>query len=280
MRVGLERARCLTGAMPTAAVNGIELYYELDGTGPRLLFVNGSGATLESSRPLVAPFRDHFEVLAHDQRGLGRSTVAPGPCSMADYAADAVALVDHVGWGSCRVVGVSFGGMVAQELAVTWPERVERLALLCTSPGGPGGSSYPLHELAALDASERAARMVTLLDTRFTPEWLDTHADDRALVAFFASRLVGEASAGTAEQLRGEAAQLEARRHHDVTDRLGAIRCPTLVASGRFDGIAPPANGEIIAARVPDSELRLYEGGHAFFVQDRTALPEVLAFLG
>ena len=76
---------------------------------------------------------------------------------MADYAADAAALLDHVGWDTCRVVGVSFGGMVAQELAVTSPERVERLALLCTSPGGASGASYPLHELAALPTDERVA---------------------------------------------------------------------------------------------------------------------------
>jgi pimeloyl-ACP methyl ester carboxylesterase len=66
---------------------------------------------------------------------------------MASYAADGAALLDHAGWTTARVFGISFGGMVAQELAVTWPDRVERLALLCTSPGGEGGSSYPLHEL-------------------------------------------------------------------------------------------------------------------------------------
>ncbi len=80
--------------------------------------------------------------------------------------------------------------------------------------------------------------------------------------------------------LRGEVEQLEARRGHDVWDRLDAVACPTLVAAGRFDGIAPPANSEAIAARIPDCRLRLYEGGHAFFAQDRRALPEILDFLG
>ena len=84
-----------------------------------------------------------MEVVAHDQRGLGRSSIPAGPYTMAQYAADALGLLDAVGWSTCRVVGVSFGGMVAQELAVTAPERVERLALMCTSPGGAGGSSYP-----------------------------------------------------------------------------------------------------------------------------------------
>ena len=83
----------------------------------------------------------------------------------------------------------------------------------------------------------------------------------------------------TAEQLRGEALQLEARSRHDVCDRLARITCPTLVACGRFDGIAPPSNGEAIAARVPGAELRLYDGGHAFFAQDPAALPDVISFL-
>jgi pimeloyl-ACP methyl ester carboxylesterase len=72
---------------------------------------------------------------------------------------------------------------------------------------------------------------------------------------------------------------MEARHHHDVVDRLGAIACPTLVACGRYDGIAPPPNSEVIAARVPGAELRVYEGGHTFFLQDRAALPEILDFL-
>ncbi len=79
--------------------------------------------------------------------------------------------------------------------------------------------------------------------------------------------------------LRGEQAQLDARSRLDVIDRLGRITCPTLVASGRYDGIAPVDNGEAIAARVPGAELRVYEGGHMFFVQDPTALPAILDFL-
>ena len=78
---------------------------------------------------MLDPFTERFDVVAHDQRGLGKTSIPPGPYEMADYAADAAALLDHVGWDSCRVVGMSFGGMVAQEFAVTWPERVERLAL-------------------------------------------------------------------------------------------------------------------------------------------------------
>ena len=262
--------------MPAVVVNGIDLYYERRGSGARLLFLNGSGATLASSAPLIWSFANRFDVVAHDQRGLGRTAIPPGPYTMADYARDAAALLDHLGWPACRVIGVSFGGMVAQELAVTWPQRVERLALVCTSPGGVGGASYPLHDLAALPADERAAIGLRILDTRFTPEWLAVHAGDRALVEMMAARAD---AAKTDEQRRGEAEQIEARRHHDVCERLSAITCPTLVACGRFDGIAPLANGQWIAAHVSGAVLRLYEGGHAFFVQEPTALPEITAFL-
>ena len=96
---------------------------------------------------MVDGWAKEFDVVAHDQRGLGQTEIPPGPYEMADYAADAAALLDSLGWDSCRVVGTSFGGMVAQEFAVTWPERVERLGLVCTSPGGDF-ASYPLHELA------------------------------------------------------------------------------------------------------------------------------------
>src|SRR6185369_6110363 len=136
-------------------LNGVDLYHELAGDGADLLFLNGSGATLETSAPLIDRLRRHFRVLAFDARGLGRSGAVDSPYEMADLASDALALLDHVGWQTCPVFGVSFGGMVALEVAVTAPSRVDRLALLCTSAGGAGGSSYPLHELAQLSADER-----------------------------------------------------------------------------------------------------------------------------
>ena len=262
--------------MPTVAANGISIYYERAGSGPPLLFCNGSGATLATSELLIRPFTTRFDVVAHDQRGLGRTEIPPTPYTMTDYATDAMALVDQVGWDRCRVVGISFGGMVAQEIAVTWPERVERLALLCTSPGGSSRASYPLHELATLPDDERQATSVRLLDTRFTRAWLAEHPADQGLVDMVAGRMTAEKSA---EQLRGEAGQVEARSRHDVYDRLPRIACPTFVAAGRFDGIAPVSNSEAIAHQVPGSKLRIYDGGHAFVGQDPAAFPEILDFL-
>jgi 3-oxoadipate enol-lactonase len=262
--------------MPIATINGIEVLYELVGTGPRLLVFNGSGGTLDGARPLIAKLAGHFEVLVHDQRCLGGTTVTDTVPTMADYAADGAALLDHVGWPTARLFGISFGGMVAQEFAVTWPERVERLALLCTSPGGAGGSSYPLHTIATMSADEQESLRMHLADSRYTPDFLAAHPFDRMLAEMAAA---GRAAPRTERQRRGEELQLLARKDHDVWDRLHRITAPTLVACGEFDALAPPSNSAAIASRVVGSELRTYEGGHGFAWQDRAALPEIVGFL-
>ena len=266
--------------MATLARPDLTLWYERHGrvdTGaPRVLVFNGSGGTIEGSRPLVDKLAEYCDVLVHDQRCLGRTGLPAEQPTMADYAADALALVDHVGWDRFAVFGISFGGMVAQEFAVTHPERIDRLALLCTSSGGAGGASYPLHLMAAMDPEERARVSLTNLDIRYDEAFLAEHPFDRRIVDGMRQRAEVPKSD---EQVRGEAMQLEARRHHDVWDRLTAITCPTLITCGDYDGIAPPANSEAIHRRIAGSELCRYEGGHMFVYQDRRAFPDIIGFL-
>jgi len=262
--------------MPIFESDDISINYQITGTGPRVLFFNGSGATLQSTELLIWSLSKECQVLAHDQRGLGLTSIPDGPYTMAQYSADAAALLDHVGWESCSVVGISFGGMVAQEFAVTYPERVERLMLMCTSAGGSGGSSYPLHTLTSMSADERDSKMVTLSDTRFTPEWLASHPADAQMMGM---RQAQGAVQKTDDVMRGERLQLEARITHDVAERLHHISAPTFVAAGRFDGIAPPVNSEAIVERIADATLSLYEGGHMFIAQDPTAIREIRTFL-
>ena len=253
------------------ASNGdVDLWYERSGTGPPLLFISGTGGDLRV-RPNVfdGPLVRYFDVVAYDQRGLGQSSKPDRRYTMADYASDAAAVLDAVGWASCGVMGVSFGGMVAQELAIRFPDRVERLVLACTSSGGAGGSSYPLHELESLPADERLRMSIALSDTRYGLEWQAEHPDEAA--AFV--------SAAAARQGASSARQLEARRHHDTYDRLGSITAPTLVLAGQYDGIAPVTNSEALAAAISSSELRVYEGGHLFLLQDSQAFTDAITFL-
>lgn len=258
-----------------ADCNGTQLWYERQGQGQPLLYCNGSGATLESARPILERLAGSFDVVAFDHRGMGRSPLSAGPYDMADLAADLEALLDGLGWEQCALVGLSFGGMVAQELAVTHPDRVERLALLSTSPGG-AFPSYPLEELADLPADERAGRSLLLADRRWTDEWFSTHPGDLQVVLALAA---GHTTEETDQQRRGRLAQLEARRGHDVVDRLHLVTAPTYVGCGRHDDIAPVVNSEAIVQRVRDARLRVHDGGHLFLFQDPSAWPDVMSFL-
>ncbi len=261
--------------MPVDTVNGVELGWERWGSGPRVLFCNGSGRSLAEARPMLDYLAGEFELLAWDYRGFGPSGLPNGSYTMADLAEDVEGLLDLVGWEACRVIGISFGGMVAQEFAVTDPERVERLALLCTSSGGEGGSSYPLQDLLAIPERDRAVVGLKLVDSRWDEDWFDAHPDDRMVAERFAPKAVPDAAGAAAS-----AAQMVARAGHDVWDRLPLIACPTLVASGRYDEIAPAENGRAIASRIPGAEFRDYEGGHAFLLQDTAAMRDLVAFLG
>ena len=263
--------------MPRAAVGDIEIHYERQGDGPPLLFISGTGGDLRA-RPNIfdGPFPKAFEVLAYDQRGLGQTAKPDGPYSMAGYGDDAARLMDQIGWASALVVGVSFGGMVAQELVLRHPGKVQRLVLACTSPGGAGGASFPFHEVQDMDRLERSRRLIPISDTRRDEAWARAHPE------FYAQLLelgAADPSADEPGRAMGALRQLEARALHDAWDRLPRIACPVMIAAGRYDGIALPKAQEAMAGRIPGAQLRFFEGGHLFMLQDRDAIPAMAAFL-
>jgi 3-oxoadipate enol-lactonase len=265
--------------VPFVAVRDIEIYYEIHGTGPRLLSISGTGADLRRSPNIFAmPIARHFEILAYDQRGLGQTSRPDIPYTMADYAADADGLLDAVGWDRCMVLGISFGGMVAQELALRFPQRVERLVLACTSSGGAGGSSYPLHELAHLTPEEYVRRLIPLSDTRCDAAWQAANRlEFQALINQNLSGLqVGRDEPG---RKTGARRQLEARILHDTFERLPNIRMPVYICGGRFDGIAKPDCLKALQQQIPGGRLEFFEGGHLFYIQDPRAFERMGAFL-
>ncbi len=265
--------------MPFADLAGPRVYYERAGTGPRLLFISGTGSDLRVKPGVFeSPLGRAFDVLAYDQRGLGRSDKPDGPYTMGDYADDASRLLDAIGWDSAAVMGVSFGGMVAQELALRHPHRVSRLVLACTSAGGAGGASYPLHEIAPLPDEERVALQMSISDLRQTAVWQRAHPDAvaKALAWGRAAALHGSDDPA---RVKGAALQLAARAGHDTWARLGELDIPVLLCAGRHDGIAPFANMQAMAARIRGAELRGYDGGHLFLIQDRSAYPEIIGWL-
>jgi 3-oxoadipate enol-lactonase len=263
--------------VPLAHLGSINLYYERAGDGPPLLFISGTGGDLRN-KPNVfdGPLAKAFDVLAYDQRGLGRSDKPDVDYSMADYADDAAALMDFAGWPGAGVIGVSFGGMVAQELALRHPAKVQRLVLACTSPGGAGGASYPFHEIQHLAGEARARHLLPISDTRRDAAWAAAHPETYAqlIAATSANPFAGEPG-----REMGARRQLEARANHDTWDRLDQIACPVMIAAGRYDGVALPATQERMAGRIAGATLRFFEGGHLFMLQDRSATSAIAEFL-
>ena len=263
--------------MPYIQTPKLQLYYERVGAGDPLLFISGTGADLRNKPNFLdGPATKVFDTLAYDQRGLGQSDKPSITYSMADYADDAAALLDAIGWDQAHIIGVSFGGMVAQELALRHGNRIKRLVLACTSPGGEGGASYPLHDVQDMEPEARARHMIPISDTRNDAPWASANAKTYEAMIAFASTDAFKGEAGRAE---GAKRQLEARRHHDTWNRLSDIACPTLICGGKFDGIAVPATQEKMAARIPNAKREMIDGGHLFMLQDRTAIQTMISFL-
>ena len=265
--------------MPFATVGDLRMYYETRGSGPRLLIISGTGGDLRRPpSPFDTPLAQHFQILAYDQRGFGQTSRPDIAYTMADYANDAHGLLDAMGWDGCTVMGVSFGGMVAQELALRYPHQVERLVLACTSSGGAGGSSYPLHELGDMPDEERVRKTIEIIDVRNNSTWQKEHPEE--FKSLF-NRLLAARQPGAADPGRemGARRQLEARSQHNTYERLHSLRMPVYLCGGRYDGIAKPVNLEVMLKKIPGARLEFFEGGHLFLSQDPQAYESIKSFL-
>jgi 3-oxoadipate enol-lactonase len=264
--------------MPHVAVRDIDIYFNRAGTGRPLLAISGSRGDLRRKPNLLeSPLTKAFDVLAYDQRGLRRTSKPNIAYFMADYADDAAALLDAVGWNRVGVVGVSLGGMVALELGLRHPDRVTKLILCCTSLGGEGGSSYPLDTLQNLSAYDRARIMVSISDTCRDASWAARNPGE---LAELIREFTADAFAEEPDHQTGIGRLVEARRQHDTRERLAQIECPVLICGGWYDGISLPSSQEHMVGKIPGATLRMFEGGHQFLWQDSSAFAEIARFLG
>jgi 3-oxoadipate enol-lactonase len=246
-------------AVVETALNGdVRIAYEVHGEGQPLLLMHGLGYGRWGWEPLAAPLAERFRVVLYDNRGIGASDKPPGPYTAVDLAADAVAVLDAAGLRTAHVVGTSLGGMAAQELALGWPDRVDRLVLACTTPGG--SSAYPLPEptqrlFAEAWALEPEARL-----RRFVENALAPGAPEELVARITALRLAHPPDPD------GWQAQAAAGASHDAFDRLEAVAAPTLVVHGTEDAVVDPRNSELLAERIPKARLEWIDGaGHLLF---------------
>ncbi len=258
--------------MPKADVGEIELDYEPSGEGPPLLAIMGmSGTSLHWGEPFLSRLRESFEVIVYDHRGVGSSSRLEGPVTISQLAADAAGLIQALELDSVHLLGISMGGMVAQELVLANPELVRTLTLGCTYCGGPG-SSYGsmardrLYE--AFSSGDRVRALRTAYELNLSPE---ATADPELWEQFQAI------AAERAVAVPVIMAQVAACVKHDTHERLPAINAPTLVIHGTEDEMIPVENGRLIASLIPGARLEILDGvGHLFFWEQPAASAELL----
>jgi pimeloyl-ACP methyl ester carboxylesterase len=249
------------------------LWYERRGQGPPVLCITGFGISCAVFEPVLDLYCNRFDCITYDNRGSGRSEAPLRPTSMPELAADGVALLDALGIDSAHVYGVSMGAMIAQELALRFPERVRGLILGCTTAGGPLAARPSLKQLRRLAEPGRSELLDPargwLAALLFSPGFRrDQPAEVRRLLELF-TRHRGP--------LHGVMAHWWASVFHDTTSRLGQIQAPTLVIHGERDAMAPLANAQLLASRIPDAELMVVAGvGHAYALERRQASYELV----
>jgi 3-oxoadipate enol-lactonase len=250
----------------------IRIASEERGSGFPVLLVMGLGYGRWAWEPLVEPLAERYRVVWYDNRGIGDSDKPAGPYSAADLAADAVQVLDERGIERAHVVGTSLGGMVAQELALSHPERVEKLALLCTTGGGAGGFPFPEQTVRLMAEAPSLAPDVAM--RRFVENAVSARGE-------LVETLVARRAANPPDPA-GWQAQAAASATFDAWGRVAAIDKQTLLLAGDEDNVVDWRNSQLLAERIPNARLQVFPGvGHLFFWERPTevaaALEEFLA---
>ena len=271
--------------MSTAQIDGVPIHYEVDGDvgGPPVLVLHGGlGLDHVLYRRSLAPLAEHVRLITFDMRGNGRSIPADlSTVTMERLADDVVSLADHLGLDRFAVLGHSYGGFVAQELALRHPDRLRAMVLVDTTPGQLGAGEVegehgqgpqPPAEVAATMSNapttdaDFAAAMAQLLPAYFhRPERVDLHGLDEGTVFRIAAMVRG----------------FEVLARWSVVDRLAAVRAPTLVIAGRHDVFTSWPQAHRIAAPIPGARVEIFEeSGHFPWLEEpERFFPLVARFL-
>lgn len=254
--------------MSTAA-GAVRIAWEARGTGAPVLLIHGLGYGRWGWEPVVGPLAEDFRVVTFDNRGIGESDVPPGPYTVEELAADAASVLDAAEVERAHVVGTSLGGMVAQEVAISFPERVGRLVLACTTPGGAASHPMPQRTIDLMAEAKELPADVAL--RRFVENALAPGAAVDIVDRILELRL------SNAFDSAGWHAQAAAAAEFDAYDRLGRIAAPTLVLTGTEDNVVDHRNSQLLVDRIPDARLELFPGaGHLFFWEEPERFVELV----
>jgi 3-oxoadipate enol-lactonase len=256
--------------MARATVNGHDLHYTRRGAGPPLLLIQGLGGhSAHWSEPFLGLLAERVEVIAFDHAGTGRSGPRTGATSIRGFADDAAGLLATLGIERAHVLGLSMGGMIAQELTFEYPELVDRLVLLSTSPSGPQGVLPEREVMEGLVSAHMSGDLQRAVRVSFEANVSPAHAADPE-----AFDLWCEMAGDRPVTLDVLLAQLQAIAQFDAMPRLPEVTAPTLVVHGTADRMLPVGNASILAAAIPGARLEIVDGaGHLVYLEqpDRLA---------
>lgn len=244
--------------MPYVPTRDINTYYEEAGRGEPLVLIRGLGSDLQAWATQAPELAKHFRVITYDNRGAGRTSAPDKPYSIAGMADDLAALLDALKIEKASVLGYSMGGMIAQEFALKYPNRLEKLILLGTSAGLDGYSKVVIQNLIAVRRSNMSREQIV----RNTAPYIysaalldDTDRYERAIRATVDNPYT--------QQDHAFIRQAQAILAWDATSRSNGIKAPTLVVANEDDTLVPPRNGEKLSKLISGSKLVSLEGGHA-----------------
>lgn len=240
----------------------MELHHVRRGKGEPLLMIQGmSGTHAAWGDPFLSHLEPVLDCITYDHRGIGFSPKISDPFSIVDLADDAAKLLDRLELDSAHVLGISMGGMVAQELALRHGDRVRTLALGCTYCGGPGSSLIQPADAQKMMSGFSSGDRDVVLRNAFELNTSEAFREDPAHFEAFR-----EMALAVPSRLPTIMLQMQAIGGHDTQERLGQITVPTLVIHGTDDRMVPYANGELIASKVPGARMATMEGvGHMFW---------------
>ena len=259
--------------MPTTECHDITLYYEIHGSGFPVLFISGLGAGTWAWEPQVPFFSRSYQMISFDNRGAGRSSAPPGPYSIEQMALDSIRLMHSLDIDKTFVVGLSMGGMTAQELALILPHRISGLVLAATHPGGtmriPGSPEVYecLMDNNGLSQEEIVEKNIPIL---FSPK---TVTDLPEIIQAYRKR-----QKNIPEQTEHAfAAQQEAIQGFDCSRRLSKIKAPTLVLAGEDDQLIPAENARRMAEHIPDSQIEIMShAGHLIHMEQTEEFNKII----
>ena len=257
----------------TAALKDVEIYYEMQGRGPYLTLVPGLGVGTWIWERQLDAFARHFTTVIFDNRGMGKSSKPPGPYRVSQMTGDLLGLLDFLGIGETHLLGISLGGFIALETALSAPERINRLVLVSTAAGG--ADQVPMApevlQLLLKTTGGRRELIREKLSLAFSEAFLSSPEIDRLVEVRLADRqpsfaFTAQAAAGAAFDRSADAA---------------GVRQPTLIIAGSGDRVVPARNAEILAAKISGSRCIIYPKlGHQCFYEDAASFnADVVEFL-